>query len=97
VQLERRAAQRNTVLNTETLEINVQAQTAQTVDAVQIVEGTSILTGRGLQADLIAARYQILADLKARYVPVPRTQRRPAPAGLPKPQPVAAASISSEN
>lgn len=97
VQLERQAADRNTVLNTSTLQVNVAEQTAQTEDAVEIREGTSILTGRGLKADLNAARYQILADLKARYVPVPRTRRSAAPAGLLKPQPVAAASVSTEN
>lgn len=93
VQLERTEAERHTVLNTATLQVQVKAQTAQTADPVEIREGTSILTGRGLQADLNAARYQILADLKARYVPVSRTPA--ARAGLDKP--LAAVGNSAED
>lgn len=93
VRLERGQPDRNMVLTTTSLHVQVEAQTARTVDPVEIRQGASILGGRGLEADLKAARYVILADLKARYVPVPRNVQG-APTAAPAAPSAAPAAVS---
>jgi len=46
--------------------------TAQSKDVVTITRADSILQGHGLQVDMQAKRFQLLADVKGRYAPARR-------------------------
>lgn len=46
--------------------------TAQSKEVVTITRADSILQGRGLQVDMQAKRFQLLADVKGRYAPARR-------------------------
>ena len=46
--------------------------TAMSKDVVTITRADSILQGRGLQVDMQAKRFQLLADVKGRYAPARR-------------------------
>ena len=46
--------------------------TAESKDVVTITRADSILQGRGLQVDMHAKRFQLLADVKGRYAPARR-------------------------
>ena len=54
------------------LSIFPKKNTAQSKDVVTITRADSILQGRGLQVDMQAKRFQLLADVKGRYAPARR-------------------------
>ena len=54
------------------LTIHPKKNTAQSKDVVTITRADSILQGRGLQVDMQAKRFQLLADVKGRYAPARR-------------------------
>ncbi len=61
-----------TRFSTEQLTIFPKKDIAQSKDVVTIARGDSILHGRGLQVDMQAKRFQLLADVKGRYAPARR-------------------------
>jgi lipopolysaccharide export system protein LptC len=61
-----------TRFSTAQLTIFPKKDTAQSKDVVTIARGDSILHGRGLQVDMQAKRFQLLADVKGRYAPARR-------------------------
>lgn len=66
------ASGQQTRFSTQQLTIFPKKSTAQTTDVVTITRADSILKGRGLQVDMQAKRFQLLADVKGRYAPVRR-------------------------
>jgi lipopolysaccharide export system protein LptC len=61
-----------TRFNAPELTIFPKKNTAQSTDVVTITRADSILQGRGLQVDMQAKRFQLLADVKGRYAPARR-------------------------
>ena len=61
-----------TRFNAATLTIYPKKNTAQSKDVVTITRADSILQGHGLQVDMQAKRFQLLADVKGRYAPARR-------------------------
>lgn len=61
-----------TRFSTQQLTIFPKKNTAQSKDVVTITRADSILHGRGLQVDMQAKRFQLLADVKGRYAPARR-------------------------
>lgn len=61
-----------TRFSTQQLSIFPKKNTAQSKDVVTITRADSILQGRGLQVDMQAKRFQLLADVKGRYAPARR-------------------------
>lgn len=59
-------------VRTEALHVRPEERTAHSPLAVSIDRGTSILTGRGLDADLDTRRLQLHAEVRIRHEPVPR-------------------------
>ena len=61
-----------TRFNAPQLTIYPKKNIAQSKDVVTITRADSILQGRGLQVDMQAKRFQLLADVKGRYAPARR-------------------------
>jgi lipopolysaccharide export system protein LptC len=61
-----------TRFNATQLTIFPKKNTAQSKDLVTITRADSIIQGRGLQVDMQAKRFQLLADVKGRYAPARR-------------------------
>jgi len=59
-------------VRTEALHVRPEERTAHSPLAVSIDRGNSILTGRGLDADLDTRRLQLHADVRIRHEPAPR-------------------------
>lgn len=59
-------------VRTEALHLRPDERTAHSPVAVSIDRGNSILTGRGLDADLDTRRLQLHAEVRIRHEPVPR-------------------------
>lgn len=59
-------------VRTEALHVRPDQRTAHSPVAVSIDRGNSILTGRGLDADLDTRRLQLHAEVRIRHDPVPR-------------------------
>lgn len=59
-------------VRTEALHMRPDERTAHSPVAVSIDRGNSILTGRGLDADLDTRRLQLHAEVRIRHEPVPR-------------------------
>lgn len=59
-------------VRTEALHVRPDERTAHSPVAVSIDRGNSILTGRGLDADLDTRRLQLHAEVRIRHEPIPR-------------------------
>ncbi|GAB3732929.1 hypothetical protein GCM10028794_10090 [Silanimonas algicola] len=70
--------------STDHLSVFAESERARTDAAVTITQGRSILQATGLEVDLQAKTYELLADVDATFYPDP-PRRAGAPAGRPRP------------
>ena len=69
--------------STEELTVYPEAEKARTAAAVTVTQGRSILRATGLEVDMQAQRYELLADVDAIFHPDPARNRRAGAAARP--------------